>query len=73
MIETFYLVILTTVLLVLLYSPRLSSKGILAEQYGESATHLFIELNTVVGWVVTLLVGEKVHVDQLHIWRYALY
>lgn len=74
MIETFYLVILTTVLLVLLYSPRPScGKSILAEQYGESATQLFIKLNTVVGLVKNLIDSRRVYADQLHLWRYALY
>ena len=75
MIETFYLVILATVfLLVLLYSPRPScGKSILAEQYGESATQLFIKLNTVVGLVKNLIDSRRVYADQLHLWRYALY
>lgn len=74
MIETFYLVILATVLLVLLYSPRPScSKSILAEQYGESATQIFIKLNTVVGLVKNLIDSRRVYADQLHLWRYALY
>ena len=74
MIETFYLVILATVLLVLLYSPRPSfGKSILAEQYGESATQLFIKLNTVVGLVKNLIDNRRVYADQLHLWRYALY
>lgn len=72
MIETFYLVILATVLLVLLYSPRPScGKSILAEQYRESVTQL--KFNTVVGLLKNLIDNRRVYADQLHLWRYALY
>ena len=64
MVETFYLVILAAVLFVLLYSLRQFDETV----HVESATQLLFNVKNTCAEL-----GEKKIVDQLHIWRYALY